>query len=115
MKKLSTKTLKLATTILAIIPIVMIVFGPWVLRRPPRSEARAYVRRVALYGGLLAICAVGAGVGAYLILRRQTDEYREQSLENMKALIEATREDQLRKSRAKELDGGRGDDGGAGG
>ncbi len=104
MNRISTKALKWTTTVLVAVPIAMMMAGPWVLRKPPRSQAKSYVRKVAAYGGVLAVCAIGAGIGAYAIMKRQTEEYREQSLKNMKDLIEATREDQLRKAGSKKTD-----------
>ena len=48
----------------------------------------------------LIVTVTGAGIGAFLLIRRTREEYREQSMANMRELLEQTRQDQLKKAQA---------------
>jgi hypothetical protein len=104
MAGISTRNLKWLTTVLVIIPICLMLIGPWVLRRTKNVSRITYANRIGGYAFVLAVTAIGAGIGAYAILRREQETYREKALQNMKDLIEATNLDRLAKlAAAKEL------------
>lgn len=98
MKPLSTKTVKVITTVLVIGAFALMAAGPKVVHRPKKMPVRRFANRLAIYSGALGICAVGALVGAYVVMRRVKEEYRESALENVKDLIESARLDRLRKA-----------------
>jgi hypothetical protein len=58
----------------------------------PKPERRLYAERLFLYNGLQLLCLVGAGAGAMLIVRKARAEYREESIRNMRALLETAQE-----------------------
>ncbi|AIE85786.1 hypothetical protein [Fimbriimonas ginsengisoli] len=97
MKALSTKAVKRITTILVVSAFVFMFAGPRVIKRPPQMTAKRFAVRLFVYSGALGLSAVGALVGAFVIMRREQAVYREKAMENMRALIEATRQDRLQK------------------
>jgi hypothetical protein len=96
-KRISTRGLKRTTAILVILAFVLMFAGPWVIRRPATMKARPFALRLAAYSGALGFCAIASLAGAYIILRREQDAYRERALENMRDLIEGTRQDRIAK------------------
>jgi hypothetical protein len=97
MKRLSTRTIKAVTTLMVLFAFLLMFAGPWVIRRPKTMKARAFANRLAVYSGALGVCSVTALLGAYAIMRREQDAYRERAMENMRELIEATRQDRIAK------------------
>jgi len=97
MNRLSTPLLKKLTTILILIPLALMLCGPWVLRRGHGESRQAYAITIVLYGSLLGFAAIGSGIGAYLILKREQEAYRLKAMENMQHLIESTRGDYQKK------------------
>lgn len=86
--------LKLFTTVCLIIGVALFLPYGVMLKSPPRPDTpkavrRLYAEKLFLYNGLQLLALVGAGVGAALIVRRARAEYREETLRNMRALLEA--------------------------
>jgi hypothetical protein len=77
----TTRSLKWLTSGFIVAGVLVTLSMPFVLGKPPRKGS-----------------PVRAGVGAFLLVRRARDEYREESMANMRALLEQTREDQLKKA-----------------
>jgi hypothetical protein len=107
MPRISTRTLKIFTSIVLVIGVVMLVAWPTLLGPRPGAEAglevnRAYAYRFVAYISTLVGLLVLSGISSLLIMRRVSAEYREHATENMRSLIEAARED----ARAKREDGG---------
>lgn len=100
MKAIPTRSLKALTTLFLVLGFGLMLAGPWVVRRPPSMHRREYAQRAALYIGGFLVAISGAGLGAFVLIRRARAEYREQSLQNFKAMLDATREDQLKKQEA---------------
>ncbi len=79
------------------------LFGvPFVLsQRPgpgtPRKERVAYLQRLLYYSGVLVGSMVCAGVGSVLIVRNARADYRDETMQNMKLLVEGTLEDHRQK------------------
>ncbi len=94
---LSTGGIKWLTSGLLLFALALLILAPWIIRRKHGVDPRAYLARMAVYGGLLGLAAIGAGVGAFAITRREQEYYREKARENLNALLEATREDILKK------------------
>lgn len=100
---MTTRSLKWLTSGFIVAGVLVTLSMPVVLGKPPRKgspvrESRAYAVRGLAATGILLVTVIGAGVGAFLLVRRARDEYREESMANMRALLEQTREDQLKKA-----------------
>lgn len=99
---MTTRMLKGITGALIAAGVLIIASWPFVIGTPPknrpRAEIKAYFVRSLAATSVLIVVVSGAGIGAFLLMRRVREEYREQSMANMKALLEQTREDQLRKA-----------------
>jgi multisubunit Na+/H+ antiporter MnhC subunit len=98
----STPALKRLIGVLIALGILVMVGWPLIVGAPPpkgspRSAYRPYVVKGLAIAGTLTVIVVGAGVGAFFLIRRTRDEYRQESMRNLRTLIEGTREDQLRK------------------
>lgn len=102
MKKFSTSSLKTATGLFIVFGFCLMLAGPFIVHRPPHMARRAYAQRAAWYVGGILIALTGAGTGAFLLVRRAKDEYREMSMRNLKELLEASRQDHLRPKQAEE-------------
>ena len=92
---LSSPNLKRLTTLFFAVGILLLVGWPVLLGpKPPkgsrRTEYRAYIVRSGLYMSGLLIAALGSGIGAIVLFRRVTNEYAEQSIDNLKELIEGS-------------------------
>ncbi|HEY0866842.1 MAG TPA: hypothetical protein VGE01_05675 [Fimbriimonas sp.] len=87
--------LKRATVGLVVVGTFLLLAWPLFFGTKPvtRSEALVYSRNSAIYIGVLLLILISAGVCALVVLRRAREEYRELARENMRLLIEATRED----------------------
>lgn len=101
---MTTRGLKILTGSLIAAGVLVIVTWPFAVGVPQkgasRSELRAYVTRGLVATSALIVIVTGAGIGAFLLIRRAREEYREQSMSNMRSLLEQTREDQLKKAQA---------------
>lgn len=102
MKRLPTGWIKAITSVLVLLAFVLMFAGPRVVKRPDTMSRKAFARRLAWYSGALGFCAIGALAGAYVVMRREQAAYRERALENMRELVEATRQDRLAKAARKE-------------
>lgn len=91
MKRISPKTLKIATTAFLLLGFMLLFAGPSVLHRGPHQSRRAFAYRVTLYLGGLVVAMAGAGTGALLLVRQAREEYRQSALRNMQELMEASR------------------------
>ena len=85
------------TTALMVVSFLLTITWPFELRnRPtrhsPLAEKRAYVTRFTWHTGGIVIALVGAGIGAALVSRQAKQEYREESLRNLKRLVEGEEE-----------------------
>jgi len=96
-KAIPTRTVKALTTLFLVLGFGLMLAGPWIVRRPPSMPRKAYAQRATLYIGGFLLAISGAGLGAFVLIRRARADYREQSLQNFKEMLEATREDQLKK------------------
>lgn len=97
MSRISTLQLKWITAVCLVLAFGLMLTAPAIIGRPDRQHARSAVRRIALLGAGLTVAALGAGVGAFLIMRREQERYREMAVRNMQALIEGAREDRAKK------------------
>jgi len=95
-KAIPTSAIKALTTVFLVLGFGLMLSGPWIVRRPPTMTRKAYAQRAALYVEGLLVAIIGSGAGAYILVRRAKAEYREQSLQNMQSMLEATRADQLK-------------------
>ena len=90
--------LKLFTTAMLIAGFTLLVAWPWAvgpkpLLGAPHSAYRQYGKRSTIYMSGLLITFAGSGLGAYLLLRRVREEYRDSMQENLESLIEGTLDD----------------------
>ncbi|CAN5494290.1 hypothetical protein BH11ARM1_BH11ARM1_13060 [soil metagenome] len=95
--QISNRTLKIITTALMVLCLVSLVAWPIIMGERPGPKAavavnKAYAVRFAEYIGLIVLFLVLSGVGALMILRRSTAEFKEMQMQNMRELIEATLE-----------------------
>lgn len=105
---MTTRGLKGLTGALIAVGILILATWPFVVGTPrrnqPRAEIKAYLVRSLVATTALVVVVSGAGIGAFFLMRRVRDEYREESMANMKALLEKTREDQLRKAESESVE-----------
>ena len=98
---MTTRHLKWLTGGLIVLGVCLMAGWPWIVGTPPRKGTRAeyksYLERSLAAATGLVVIVGGAGAGAFFLMRRAREEYREESLRNMRELLEATREDQLKK------------------
>ncbi|MDR3691715.1 MAG: hypothetical protein P4L46_20215 [Fimbriimonas sp.] len=87
----------LAATLALLIERPSIV-GPLPHRPATRAAALAFSKRALAFTGALIVSITSAGVGSIVLVRRANAEFRRQSLENMKSLIDGTIEDHKRKA-----------------
>lgn len=95
--------LKSWLTGLVIFDILMLLGWPLIFRTglPAGHEAKVrYALVLGLYMGVLLLAFVATAWVSMLILRRLRAELREQSMENVKHLIESTLEDHRKKEDA---------------
>ncbi len=102
--RVTTRGLKLFTGVMLVAGTLLLATWPWLLgpapKKPTKAQVRVYgYRSVAYLSGLL-VCVLSTGVGAILLVRRISEEFREESMENMKSLIEATLADSKKKQDA---------------
>ncbi len=69
------------------------ILGPVPQQGAPRAVKRNYGVRTLCYLGALLFTLSGSGIGAYLVLRRAKEEYRQASLDNLKTLLEGAAKD----------------------
>ncbi|MFN8219287.1 MAG: hypothetical protein U0S12_04035 [Fimbriimonadales bacterium] len=94
--------LKVATTISFLVGMAMLVAWPWLVGSKPEGDRKAvlqYLLRASEYFIALLVVFFVTATLAWLTARRQREEYQEQSLENLKELIEGTLEDHGKKPR----------------
>lgn len=94
---MSTASIKIATSLCVALGI-LILLGWFVVGRPPqkgsaRAVYRAYVRKGLVAATGLTVVVAGAGVGAFVLMRRARDEYRAEAMENLKKLLESSRQE----------------------
>ncbi len=90
--------LKLITTIFISAVVVLflaapVILGPKPSKSAPRVVKRDYGVRVLDYLGGMIFAFAGSGVGSFLIMRRAREEYRTESLNNLKKLMEGAAAD----------------------
>jgi hypothetical protein len=93
--------LRIITTALMITTmVVLLLSGVVVGKRPPESSPKAekvaYLRRSAAFVGIEAAALIGSLIGAWMIVRRARADFRAQSEENFKSLLEGTLRDHKR-------------------
>jgi hypothetical protein len=86
-------SLKLLTTICLVVGLALLLPDGLLLKSAPGRDAslavrRGYVEKLFLVNGLVVLCLVGAGVGSTLIVRKAKEEYRAESMKNLKKLLE---------------------------
>jgi hypothetical protein len=75
----------------------LLCFGfMWFLAEAKNPRYTRHEKLVALQGMevtifLILLCVIGAGTGAFLILRRAKHEYRQEALDNMRYVAEIAR------------------------
>ncbi|MGV3618805.1 MAG: hypothetical protein ACO1SV_26065 [Fimbriimonas sp.] len=98
---MSTRVLKGITGTLIALGFLIMLAWPFLVGLPTkngtRAERRSYAVRALVTTASLALVVIGAGTGAFLVIRRTREEYREESMKNLRELLEGTREAQLRK------------------
>lgn len=101
---MSTRVLKGITGTFIALGFAIMLSWPFLVGLPSknatRAERRSYAVRALVTTASLAIVVIGAGTGAFLVIRRTRAEYREESMKNLRDLLEGTREAQLRKAQA---------------
>lgn len=90
--------LKVVTSAFLVFGVVLLVAWPWIVGvRPaqtaPEPERLRYLVRYSLYFLALIVTFFAAALGGFLIARRQREEFREETLDQLKELIEGTLED----------------------
>lgn len=95
--------LKVATTVSMAAGLVLLAAWPFVMgpspgAKAPQDELRLYAIRAMAYFSLLLLVFFATAVLAWLAVRQAREEYRSQSRENLKHLIESTLEDHGRKN-----------------
>lgn len=94
---LSARALKGITAGFVVLGFGLMFAGPSIVKRPADMSRRTYARRAAAYMGGFILAISGAGAGAFMLIRRARTEYRDQSMRNLKDLLEGAREDRLQK------------------
>lgn len=94
--------LRIVTTVLFVVGLVMLMAWPLVWRgRPapdaPRQELAEFSLRFLVYFALTALVFLATAVCALLVVRRAREEYAEQAGKNLRGLIEGTLRDHGRK------------------
>jgi len=84
--------LKIFTTfsmvaVLVLLALSATLLGPVPNRSAPRQVKRVYGVRALAYLGTMIVLFGASGVGSYLIFKKAKDEYREESLNNLKMLV----------------------------
>ncbi len=85
------------------ITLVLLIERPVLIGKIParpakRIEVLAYSKRALAFTGFLIVAVSCAGVGSIVLVRRANAEFRRQSLENMKSLVDGTIDDHKKKS-----------------
>ena len=88
--------------------VVLMASWPWTVGKippkgSPKSEYRSFQRRTKLVIGGITVAFFGSAIGSALIMRKAKNEFREQSSENLRLLIEGATEDIRRKHDAAQM------------
>lgn len=95
--------LKTITNAMMIFGVVLMFGIPFVwLRKPPKSapqqERAVFALTLSLYMIVLFLVLSAVIFLAYRVLRKQREEFQEQSVQNLKELVEGTLSDHAKKS-----------------
>lgn len=92
--------LKTVTSALMGTGFCLLVGWPWIVGARPqgRAELREYVIRAGVYFASLLVIFFATVVCAWLVVRQQREEFRRQSRENLRELIEGTLKDHENKA-----------------
>lgn len=95
--------LKVFTSACLVFVVILMLGWPFIVGAAPERDApwsarRAFSIRALVVVGGAALGLVGASIGALLILRQARREYSEQARENLKGLLEGTRQDHRAKA-----------------
>ena len=92
--------LKTLTSVLMATGFLLLVGWPWIVGARPqgRAELRDYVIRAGVYFAVLLVISFSTVVCAWLVVRQQREEFRRQSRENLRELIEGTLKDHENKT-----------------
>jgi hypothetical protein len=106
---MTTRTVKIVTTILIVSCLVMLAAWPFVMGAQPATTAalavkKAYVVRLVTLVCFIVLTLVLSAIGAVIIMRRTVAEVREAQSTNMQVLIESTLA--AHKKRAEETEAG---------
>ncbi len=86
--------MKKALTALVLFGVLMLLAWPWILGKQPSPEhhraLQLYSLKFGIYVCALLIVFFANAALAWVVWRKAREEYREQALNNMKFLIEAT-------------------------
>lgn len=89
--------LKVWLTTLLITGMVLLLSFPWILRAMPRNGPRREKAQFAIlfttYSITLLLIFFAIVLLAWLIVRKQREVYRQESMENLRTLIEGTLQD----------------------
>lgn len=74
--------------------VVLLLVSPALFREIPsrsasREARRAYAAQTLGYLGALVFSLVGAGLGSYFVYRQARKEYEQESLKNLRRLLDA--------------------------
>jgi len=94
--------LKLVTTIAFIFGIALLVswlfvLGPKPETRAPKTVIAEYAVKSLIYFGLTALSLLTSSVGAYLILKKQREEFAAEHLKIVKGLVDGSLNDHAAK------------------
>ena len=91
--RLKTLTGLFLAGLVCLLVLAPIALGPVPKRTAPRLVKRDYSVRILEYLGLMVVFFSASAVGSILIIRKEREEYRLESLKNMQSLIEGSLKD----------------------
>jgi heme/copper-type cytochrome/quinol oxidase subunit 2 len=93
--------MKVAVTLLLLVGCTLLLCWPWFVgirpHHPSHREAEWYLLKFSLYIMTLLVIFFSVAAMSFILVRKAREEYREMSLNNMRELIEAARQDHLGK------------------
>ena len=86
--------LKVITSAFFLALVLLLLASPMVFRAipsrsAPKEQRRAYASQTLSYLGILVFAFAGAGIGSFFVYRQARKEYAEESIRNLKSLLEA--------------------------
>lgn len=95
---------RVLTTVFLLLGLMLLLSWPWFVgsqppAAAPNAERLAHAWRFAIYFGALLLVFLMTAIFAWLTVRKQRRDYREQAMQNMQSLIEGTLRDHEQKAK----------------